>query len=151
MTRTEPPLTELYLEDEVAWLDAMVDRLRAGAYADLDYASLTEFLTDMAISERREVENRLAVLLAHILKWLYQPDRRSNSWRATIIEQRQKLNRRVGRGVLRNHALASLADCYADAVEVAAAEAGLPAEAFPAACEYTLAELLAFDPAAPGA
>ncbi len=122
MTRTEPPLTELYLEDELAWLDTMVDRLRAGAYADLDYASLTEFLTDMAISERREVENRLMVLLAHVLKWRYQPDRRSGGWHATILEQQFQLSRHVGRGVLRNHAKASLADCYADAVKIAAAE-----------------------------
>jgi len=148
MTRTEPPLTDLYLEDEVAWLDAMADLLRAGNRADLDYANLTEFLTDMAISERREVENRLMVLLAHILKWLHQPARRGGGWHATILEQQFQLSRHVDRGVLRNHAKASLADCYADAVKIAAAETKLPAETFPAECEYTLAEVLAFDPAA---
>ncbi len=148
MTRTEPPLTELYLEDEVAWLDAMADRLRAEDYADLDYASLTEFLTDMAISERREVVNRLRILLAHVLKWLHQPGRRTGGWHATILEQQYQLSGHVGRGVLRNHAAASLADCYAAAVKLAAAETGLPAEAFPAECEYTLVEVLAFDPAA---
>lgn len=85
MTHTEIALTELYLEDETAWLDAMADLLKAGSYAELDHANLQEFLSDMANRDRREVESRLVVLLTHVLKWVAQPDHRTRSWKSTIL------------------------------------------------------------------
>jgi hypothetical protein len=108
--RTELALSELYTEDETAWLDAMVELLISGDRASLDYASLREYLSDMAKRDRREVECRLVVLLAHLLKWNHQAERRSQSWRGTIVAQRQELRRLAGRGVLRNHAEAVLAE-----------------------------------------
>ena len=88
------------------------------------------------------MESRLTVLIVHLLKWAHQPKKRSRSWRGTIITQRQELGRHLGRGVLRNHAEAVLPEVYADAVERAAAETGLAAETFPAACPYTVDQLL---------
>jgi hypothetical protein len=79
------------------------------------------------------------------LKWTHQDDRRSGSWKATIVEQRQELEGLVSRGVLRNHAEAVLADVYRKAVERAAAETGLAAESLPTACPYTLDQLLSAD------
>ncbi len=146
--RTELALPELYAEDETAWLDAMVELVEAGAYAELDFVSLGEYLSDMARRDRREVESRLVVLLMHILKWIYQPEQRSRSWRASIVEQRQELRRLAGRGVLRNHAESVLAEVYREAVERAVAETGLPPETFPAECAYSVDELTSFDPVA---
>ncbi len=146
--RTELALSELYTEDETAWLDAMVDLLDAGAHAELDFANLREYLSDMAKRDRREVESRLVVLLLHILKWMHQPDHRSRSWRLSIVEQRQELKRLAGKGVLRNHAAAVVVEVYQEAVERAAVETGLPVEAFPAECAYSVDDLLSFDPVA---
>ena len=139
-------LSALYEADETAWLEAMADLARRGDAAGLDLENLAEFLTDMAKRERREVKSRLAVLLAHLLKWEHQPDRRSGSWRATILEQRQQLADAADRGVLRRHAEDVLVSAYTQAVEVAAAETGLPDAAFPAVCPYTLAAVLTADP-----
>ena len=135
-------LPDLYEEDETAWLEAVAELIQQGRYSEIDYPHLAEFLTDMAIRERREVKSRLTVLIAHVLKWTYQPDHRSRSWRATIIGQRQELNGLIGRGVLRNHAEAVLADSYTEAVERAAAETGLDVAAFPEECPHTLDQLL---------
>ena len=82
----------------------------------------------MAKRDRREVESRLVVLLAHLLKWTYQPDRRSRSWRATVVEHRQELVGLAGRGVLRNHAETVLAEVYARAVERPPRKPGLRRE-----------------------
>ena len=135
-------LPALYERDETAWLEAMAELARDGRAEDLDLGHLAEYLFDMARRDRREVESRLAVLLSHLLKWTYQPDHRSRGWRATVIEQRQELNRLAGRGVLRNHAQEVLADVYTEAVERAAAETGALRDRFPAECPYTLDELL---------
>jgi len=137
-----PPLAELYEADETAWLEAMAHLIQQGQWADLDYAHLGEYLTDMALRDRREVENRLATLLAHVLKWTYQPDRRSRSWRSTVVEQQHELARLASQGVLRNHAEAALPKTYAEALARAAAETGLASDAFPPECPYTLEQLL---------
>lgn len=135
-------LSQLYEEDETAWLEAMADRIQHGRWDDLDYAHLGEYLNDLARRDRREVKSRLTALITHILKWVYQPAQRSRSWRATIIEQRQELSELVARGVLRTHALAIVTEAYTEAAERAAAEAGLAPETFPQECPFTLEQLL---------
>jgi len=140
-------LPSLYEQDETAWLDAMAELAREGRAEDLDLVHLAEYLSDMARRDRREVESRLVVLLMHILKWTHQPEKRSRSWKATIVEQRQELEGELAeRGVLRRHAEAVLAKVYDKAVERAAAETGLSAEVFPVECPYTLEQLLGYVP-----
>ncbi|MFL5341511.1 MAG: DUF29 domain-containing protein [Gemmataceae bacterium] len=146
MTHTELELADLYTADETAWLEAMADLVRHGAYSELDYPNLLEYLSDMAKRDRREVESRLAVLIAHVLKWLYQPDHRSRSWRLTIVEQRQELADLAARGVLRSHAEAMLGSVYHKAVERVVAEIDLNPATFPAECPFSLDELIAYDP-----
>ena len=143
MTITESThLSLLYESDETAWLEAMSELIRLGRLEELDYSNLTDYLSDMARRDRREVESRLTVLLTHVLKWSLQPDRRSGSWKGTIVEQRQELEGLVRRGVLRNHAETVLGDAYRLAVERASAATGLPATAFSDTCPYSLDQLL---------
>jgi hypothetical protein len=141
--RAVASLSELYEADETAWLEEMAELIHQGRWGDLDYPHLGEYLTDMARRDRREVKSRLTTLLAHVLKWLHQPEQRSRSWRATIIEQQQELADLAAGGVLHNHAEAILAEAYAKAMSRAAAETGLAAESFPADCPHTLQQLLA--------
>ena len=138
-------LPALYEQDETAWLDAMAELVRNGRVEDLDLDHLAEYLSDMARRDRRDVESRLIVLMTHLLKWSHQPDHRSRSWRATVIEQRQELSRLAGRGVLRNHAEQILGEVYPDAVERAAAETGLSPSRFPKESPYSLDQLLAIE------
>lgn len=142
---THESLSALYEVDETAWLEVTAELIRLGRLNQVDTGTLAEYLTDMVRRDRREVEGRLTVLIAHTLKWRHPPDRRSGSWLASVIEQRQELESLVGRGVLRNHAEAVLADTYRKAVERASAETGLPAETFPDACPYALDQLLSTD------
>jgi hypothetical protein len=141
-TAAATSLADLYVEDGTAWLEAMAELVRRRKLADLDLANLGEFLADMARRDRREVKSRLAVLLAHWLKWEHQPDRRSGSRRSTIVSQRQELADLAGGGVLRTHANAVLGEAYTNAVEQAASETGLPESAFPVDCPYTVDQLL---------
>lgn len=141
--RAADSLPDLYEADETAWLEAMAQLIVQDRLQDLDYPHLAEHLTDMAKRDRREVKSRLVVLLTHLLKWTYQPDRRAGSWRGSIISQRQELADAASSGVLRNHAIAVFPKAYADAVAIAAAEAGLPEETFPRHCPYSFEQLLA--------
>ncbi len=137
------PLSLLFEADETAWLETMSALLAEGRLAELDRRNLSEYLSDMAKRDRREVSSRLAILIAHILKWRYQPTRRSGSWRETFELQRQELSELLESGTLRNHALDVLEKAYANGVRQAAAETGLPDADFPPACSFSLDELLA--------
>ena len=121
---------------------ALVEQERLG---ELDYEHLGEYQADMALRDRHEVESRLTVLLAHLLKWTHQPEKRTASWRGSIVAQQQELRRRASRGVLRVHAEGVLADVYVDAVARAAAETGLARNLFPEQCPWTVDELLTAD------
>ena len=58
---------------------------------NLDIEHLIEDLESMGARERRELVNRLVVLLVHLLKWQFQPERRGISWRRTIKAQRMEI------------------------------------------------------------
>jgi len=139
-------LADLYEADEVAWLDAMVELLRRGEHSELDYSHLQECLSDMAIRERREVRSRLGVLLVHVLKWNYRPNRRTRSWALTILEQQDQLENTFDESaVLRNHAEGILDDVYNRVLKQAAVATDRPQKSFPPKCPYTLDELLEFE------
>jgi len=140
--RTSQALAALYEADETAWLDATADLIRAGRVEQIDAGTLAEYLTDMARRDRREATSRLAVLLAHLLKWRFQPDRRSGSWRETVEVQRQELAELFESQVLRTHASGMLGKAHANAVRRAAAETGLADSTFPTTCPYSLDAIL---------
>ena len=64
-------LSRLYQSDYAEWARRNADLLRAGDFAALDIPHLLEELDDMGKSEQRELENRLTILLAHLLNWEY--------------------------------------------------------------------------------
>jgi len=49
----------------------------------IDVENIAEEIESMGKSEKRELISRLAVLLAHLLKWEFKSERRSNSWKYT--------------------------------------------------------------------
>jgi len=140
------PVATLYATDETGWLDRTADLVRDRRLAEVDLDTLAEYLTDMARRDRREVGSRLALLLAHLLKWEFQPERHSGSWRATIEVQRQEMAELLESGTLRNHAAEVLAKAYENGVRQAAAETGLDATVFPAECPYSLEQVLEGEP-----
>ncbi len=138
-------LESLYEQDEIAWLDAMSELIRLGRFDEIDYPNLAEYLTDMAARDRREVRSRLVILLMHLLKWEYQPDKRSQSWRTTVLNQRQELVVLASRGALRVHATEVLSDAYNDAAELAASETKQRRDAFPVECPYSFDQILVIE------
>jgi hypothetical protein len=84
-----------YETDIVAWAREQTRLLLSGQFDALDIEHIAEEIQDVGKSEQRELESRMAVLLAHLLKWRYQPERRGNSWRNTIRAQRKGIERRL--------------------------------------------------------
>lgn len=133
----------LHDSDFFAWTQRQADLLRQGRWAEADIEHLVEELENMGAGERRELSNRLVVLLTHLLKWQQQPSRRGNSWRLTIKTQRlDALDVLDENPSLRPQLPGILAKCYRRAVLKAASETGLDEAAFPALCPFTVEAIL---------
>ena len=143
-TLKAPTLSDLYERDEVAWYGAMIELIDLGRTEALDLVNLKELLESMANRERKEVKSRLRILLVHWLKWHYQPEKRTGSWKVTIDTRRSDLQDDLGTSrVLYNHAIGICGDVYWKAMNDAANETGLPLETFPETCPVNLDKLLA--------
>lgn len=81
-----------YEKDFYAWLLKSAQMLRQEKFSELDVEQIAEELEGMARSDKRQLLNRFAALLAHLLKWQYQPEKRSKSWERTIREQRKRIS-----------------------------------------------------------
>lgn len=138
-----PVRASLYEQDETAWLEQTASLVAQRRFGEIDQDHLSEYLSDMARRDKREVFSRLVTLLAHLLKWEYQPEHQSNSWRGTILEQRRELEQLFESGSLRRYASEVLSKAYQEAIQQAAADTGLAHETFPAECPSALEELLA--------
>jgi len=132
-----------YEDDFYAWTIEQSRLLRAGELSEIDVANIAEEIEGMGRSDRRELRSRLAVLVAHLLKWRHQPGARSKSWSATIDEQRLQIEEVLTESPsLRPKAATMLSDAYAIARARAIAETGLAEEAFPELCPFKPDEVL---------
>lgn len=135
--------TSLHERDFYAWTEQQISLLESGNLADVDIENLIAEIKDMGARERRELINRLAVLLAHLLKWHYQPSFRGRSRQLTIKEQRRQLQRLLQDNPSLQAKLEEfIADAYIDSVLLAAKETGLEESAFPAECPYRQEDIL---------
>ena len=132
-----------YDEDFFAWTQEQARLLREGEFSKIDATNLAEEIEDMGKSNRRELGSRFAVLLMHLLKWRFQPNRRSTSWEATIGEQRDEIEELLRDSPsLQPQVRDTLATVYKRARKKAIAETGLADSAFPAECPFTPEQIL---------
>ena len=88
-TQTKARRNDLYETDFDVWTQEQAQLLRERRFDDLDLDNLVDEVQSVGSSEKREIRNRLVVLLGHLLKWKFQPGGRGSSWIQTIFEQRQ--------------------------------------------------------------
>jgi hypothetical protein len=133
----------LYERDFYAWANEQAALLRAGKLADADIANIAEEIDSMGRGERRELTNRLAVLLAHLLEWDAQPERRGRSWLLTIREQRRQVIDVLDENPsLRPQLDVILAKAYGDATLAAAREVDCDEDRFPATLPWTFDQIM---------
>ena len=136
-------MTVDYDTDFHAWALHNAKLLRQGKFAELDVEHLAEELESMGKTNKRELTSRFKILLAHLLKWQYQPDYRGRSWRSSIVEQRSEISELTAE----NPSLKPLfdeviADAYLKAIKFAAKETGLLVNTFPQKCPYSLEQIV---------
>ncbi|MDZ7858073.1 DUF29 domain-containing protein [Sphaerotilus sp.] len=130
---------QTYETDLNAWANEQARLLRAGRFDLLDIEHLAGEIEDVGKSEQRALASRMAVLLAHLLKWQYQPERRGASWEKTIKAQRKDIRYALGESPSLEPKLqepAWLDVVWTRAVAQAVNETGL--DAFPEVCPWAV-------------
>lgn len=134
-----------YDSDVIAWAQEQAKLLRAGKFDQLDIEHIADEVEDVGKSEQRELSSRMAVLIAHLLKWQYQPERREvgASWKITINDQRI----RIALAIKKTPSLKSTLrdrdwqqEMWLDARSQARAETNL--DTFPDVCHWSTEQVL---------
>ncbi len=139
------PSQTLYDEDFSLWTQQQAALLREGKWQALDYANLAEEIESVGRSDKRELSNRLKMLVMHLLKGWYQPDVRQtgHSWADTIWEQRGQIAAILEDSPSLRHEVATrLAQHYPAARRQASRDTRLPETSFPATCPWSVEQLL---------
>jgi hypothetical protein len=129
---------ELYDQDFYAWTQEQARLLRERRFDDLDLENLIDEVASVGRSDKHQIDSRTEVLLAHLLKWRYQPGGRSSSWSGTIIEQRFRVERLVEESPSLKPLLSSqVSRSYRAARLLAAKDTGIAYGVFPAESPFT--------------
>lgn len=133
----------LYEQDFYLWTQITAEQLKKNKFNEIDITNLIEEIESMGRSEKRELKSRLVVLLMHLLKWHYQPEKRSESWRSTITEQRICIEGLLEDSPSLKPTLSEVfEDCYQKARLKASDETGIKLNFFPKESPFSLEETL---------
>ncbi|NJK56730.1 MAG: DUF29 domain-containing protein [Pleurocapsa sp. SU_5_0] len=137
-------MREKYLTDFNSWISQTAQLLREHRWHEIDLPNLIEEVEDLGKSERRGITSQLIRLLLHLLKWQYQPQRRSDSWLDSITDARTQIELAIEDSPsLRSYPSEQLEESYHRARRQAARQTSIEISVFPETCPYSLELVLA--------
>ena len=135
--------TKLYEQDFCLWIETTANLLKEGRFSQLDIENLVEEIETMGRSEKNALKSNLIIVFLHLLKWQYQPDKRSRSWESSIFEHRRRIHKAFKNSPRLKPFFANvLAECYQYGIKQASIETGLSLTAFPTESPFTIDEIL---------
>lgn len=147
-TSSELSLLELYHQDIYLWTEEIARLLKARQFDEVDWQNVIEEIEALGRSERDKLLSSLKVLTWHLLKWKYQPTKRTDSWKRTILRERRNVEEYLEDTPSLKQFLVDaewMTKVYRRAVREAADETGLDKEAFPVENEFDLEQMLDAD------
>jgi len=132
-----------YDHDFYAWANEQAALLRAGEFSRAYVENIAEEIASMGRTEKRELVSRLTVLLLHLLKWRFQPNKRSNSWKHSIATSRDQLAEHLDDNPsLKSKLPQAITSAFRYARRGAADETGLDDSVFPELCPWTFDQMM---------
>lgn len=134
---------QLYEQDLYLWAETTAHLLREKRFSEIELDALIEELDDMGRSQKRGLDSQLERVIMHLLKWQFQPEMRSTSWRLSIFEGRKSIKKAIEYSPSLKRLVPDLVlSCYPDAKESAIIETGLPEWVFPEQNPFTVDQIL---------
>jgi Domain of unknown function DUF29 len=135
--------TTLYDTDFDAWAQHQAHALRAQAWDELDLDHLIEEIEDLPQTRRTIVRSQFRILVGHLLKLAYQPERQGESWQTSVRNARVEIDEQLADWPsLRQELPALLASAYPKARRLAIKQTGLAPRTFPSHCQWSPEQLL---------
>jgi hypothetical protein len=139
-------LKTLHETDFVAWSEQMAQLMRDRRYDQVDWENVIEEMESLGRHDRRALSSQLIRVMMHLLKWQYQSERRTGSWRSTITEGRIQIHDLIEESPsLKRYLDQVFTACYSKSRRLAADETGLSQVAFPSQCPYEIEQILDLD------
>jgi hypothetical protein len=136
-------MTLTYQTDFKLWLEETSQLLLENRWEEIDKEHLIEEICELGKSERRAILSQLVRLILHLLKWQYQPQRRSDSWLDSITDARTQIELTIKDSPsLKNYPQEQLQETYEKARRQAAKQTGLMISTFSEECLYSLELIL---------
>ncbi|WP_414568172.1 DUF29 domain-containing protein [Nostoc sp. CCY 9925] len=143
LSQSQTSGSDLYEQDFYLWIQTTAELLKQKNFTQLDLENLIEEIEAMGRSEKKALRSNLEVLLMHLLKYKYQPEKRSGSWQATIREHRKRLREALEESPsLKPYFDEVLGQCYDHARLLAADETELAVATFPEQSPFTPEQVL---------
>ena len=139
---------DLYNSDFLAWAEETVELLRSQQWQDIDLENLIEEIADLGKSQQHSLQSSLRLILTHLLKWKYQSDRQSHSWKITINRERLNIDEYLEESPSLRRFLSDrewINKTYQRARREAMVETNLALATFPVACPFSILEILDLD------
>jgi Domain of unknown function DUF29 len=135
-------MAALYDLDFYAWTQQAGQLLRQGCFGEVDIEHVAEEIEDMGKGRRQALKSQTRRLILHLLKWQFQPERRSDSWLESIGDGRTEIADLLEWNLSLKPIMPELPGAvYDQAVKQAAREKGLPRKSFPVSCPYSFEQL----------
>lgn len=132
-----------YEEDFYGWTIANISLLKQGKFNEVDMDHIIEEIESLGRSNRRELVSRLGVLIAHLIKWEYQPDLKNKSWKGTIVRQRIDIKDVLEENPSLNSQIDEiLVKAYKYALAILEEETPLDLKSIPGKCPYSVIQCL---------
>ena len=136
-------ITSLYEQDFYLWLQTTINLLKEGKFAEIDLENLLEELESIGRNDKNSLKSNLRILLMHLIKYKYQPEKRTNSWIYTIREHRKRIRDTFKTSPSLYRFFEEIFnESYQDARELAAGETGLSIQIFPPESPFTGEEVI---------
>ncbi|MEB3192883.1 MAG: DUF29 domain-containing protein [Snowella sp.] len=131
----------LYEQDYGLWAEEMARLLQEGKFSELDIDNLVDEVLDLSKRERDRLLSSIRLIVHHLLKWDFQPQKRSRSWKNTIERERTNISHYLKDSPSLKRYLYEewLSHAYSTARLDASSETNLD---FPKECPYTITDVL---------
>ena len=135
-------MQSLYEKDFHEWSIEQANLLKNGDYDHLDFENLIEEIESLGKSDKRSLESCISLLLMHLLKIKYQPERHTRSWDITVGKTKTKILRLIKKNPSFKRFIPEIMhESYEDARKDASYETNLDIKKFPKKCPWTFEEI----------
>jgi len=132
-----------YNQDFNLWLEHTAQLLKQGKFSGVDIPNLIDEIEGLAQNQKQALKSNLRVVLIHLLKYQYQPEKITDSWVNSINEHRDRVYDILDDSPsLEQYIRDELSRVYGRARRRASRETQKPLDVFPTECPFTIEQVL---------